>query len=332
MEEDDFGGRKEDDLTVNDSVRMMSEPGLNPLRQETPGTILKPSKTVSDPEQEDRPIPHLPDNQEDKVTSFCKKDEVANISQPHVNNSDGRTIQGGRLEDEHFVDNTPHGITVNGRRLSYPRSSGKRSVKKISQEEKKNTPQRMKKHLETEPSSGKIWKYLTITKKKESEDRKTQEDMTGKLEDKNTDSEEDYKNMKKKNLPEEEKVEKEKVKNVKTTFGQTKSVKVKENIRMFQKLSMGEDCVIGSGRCSRHNVKLVRGVVMKKVSCVDKNGRLSWLMREVTSLSCPYKPDRPGQSAMMSSVTQSGETNGNSKKFRREDEDQSQTSCKNSGV
>ena len=113
------------------------------------------------------------------------------------------------------------------------------------------------------------------------------------------------------------------------------TVKVKESIKMFQKLSEGEKCVIGSGRCSSHNVKLVRGVVKKKVSCIDKDGKLSWLMREVTNLTCPYKPDKKlgkSESAMMSSVTQSRGTNGSAKKLRYESEDQSQVDAKISGV
>ena len=104
---------------------------------------------------------------------------------------------------------------------------------------------------------------------------------------------------------------------------------------MFQKLSIGEGCVIGSGRCSKHNTKLVRGVKMKKVSCIDKNGKVSWLMREVASLTCPFKPDRKhvrDESAMMSSLVQPEGTNGRAKKFKNEVEDQSQAAGKNSGI
>ena len=327
----------EDDLRkepVENITRKINESGSNPLIQETPGTILIPSKTVSDPGHEDRSTPYLPDRQEDKDISFCKKDEMAHNSQSRVRNSTDSRILGDQLEDDKFVDNTPHCITVNGRRLSYPRSIGKMNVKKIGQEDKRNTPKRRKKTLETQPSSGQIWKYLTVTKKKDSDQeyRKIQEDNTPGMEDKNTEREEGK--NKKKDLHEKG-VETKEFNKGKTTFKPMNTVKVKENIKMFQKLSMGENCVIGSGRCSRHNVKLVRGVVMKKVSCIDKNGKLSWLMREVTNLSCPYKPDRQhgsDESAMMSPVTQSRGTNGSVKKLRYEVEDQSQVDAKISGV
>ena len=104
---------------------------------------------------------------------------------------------------------------------------------------------------------------------------------------------------------------------------------------MFQKLSEGEKCVIGSGRCSSHNVKLVRGVVKKRVSCIDKDGKLSWILREVTSLTCPNKPDRKlgkDEPAMMSQVPQSRGTTGNAKKLKYENVDQSQVDAKISGV
>ena len=315
-------------------TRKMSESGSNPLIQETPGTILLPPKTVSDPGHEDRTTPYLPDRQEDKDISFCKKDGMADNGQPRGRNSMDERILGGRLEDDNFVDNTPHCITVNGRRLSYPRSIGKMNVKKTGQEDKRNTPRRRKNTLEAQPSSGQIWKYLTVTKKKESDKEygRIQDNNTPGLEDKNTEREEDK--NKKKDLREEGCKTKE-LNKVKTTFKPVNTVRVKENIKMFQKLSMGESCVIGSGRCSKHNVKLVRGVVSKKVSCIDKNGKLSWLMREVTNLSCPYKPDRQhgsDESAMTSSVTQSRGTNGNAKKLRSDYDDQSQASAKITGV
>ena len=45
--------------------------------------------------------------------------------------------------------------------------------------------------------------------------------------------------------------------------------------------------MIGSGRCGQHNVKLVRSITKKKMSNVNKDGTVSWQMREVTILRCP---------------------------------------------
>ena len=56
---------------------------------------------------------------------------------------------------------------------------------------------------------------------------------------------------------------------------------------MFQELQRGGECVMGSGMCAEHNVRLVRKVTNKKVSVVDDNGVVTWTTREVTILACP---------------------------------------------
>ena len=55
----------------------------------------------------------------------------------------------------------------------------------------------------------------------------------------------------------------------------------------YRKLSKVTKYVIGSGFCAGHNVKLERSVKEKTTSYIDKEGRLKWLVREVTSLTCP---------------------------------------------
>ena len=44
---------------------------------------------------------------------------------------------------------------------------------------------------------------------------------------------------------------------------------------------------MGSGMCATHNCKLKKRVVEKKISCIDKNGKIGWTMREGTILACP---------------------------------------------
>ena len=67
----------------------------------------------------------------------------------------------------------------------------------------------------------------------------------------------------------------------KTTFGTSnKKVAVKEGIKMFQDLSKGEECMIGSGRCSRHNVRNQDEAYMEvwrdwAVKCMKRSGRFS---------------------------------------------------------
>ena len=73
----------------------------------------------------------------------------------------------------------------------------------------------------------------------------------------------------------------------KKTFSSITASSVKDNIEKFQKFSRGGECIIGSGRCGQHNVKLVRGVTKKKMSNRNKDGTVSWQMREVTILRCP---------------------------------------------
>ena len=77
------------------------------------------------------------------------------------------------------------------------------------------------------------------------------------------------------------------MKQQKLTFKPVAGPKVKDNIRMFQEFQRGGDCVMGSGRCAEHNVRLVRKVTHKKVSSVNDDGMIKWTTREVTILACP---------------------------------------------
>ena len=74
----------------------------------------------------------------------------------------------------------------------------------------------------------------------------------------------------------------------KLTFTPPHQKRVKDNIRMFElSPSVGGSCLFARGRCTSHGVKLIRRVGVKKGSVIDKNGQLSWQMREVTNLACP---------------------------------------------
>ena len=48
-------------------------------------------------------------------------------------------------------------------------------------------------------------------------------------------------------------------------------------------------CVMGSGRCGAHNVKLTKTVKSKKISCVEPGGVVGWKYVDVTCLVCPKK-------------------------------------------
>ena len=103
--------------------------------------------------------------------------------------------------------------------------------------------------------------------------------------------------------------------NEKPTFKVMVKPAVGDNIRKFQELSnKNNQCVIGSGRCGSHNVKLVREVKQKKMSVIGKNGELSWSTREVTILTCPAvkNPIQLDKSieAVIPELSKEGLTNG----------------------
>ena len=77
------------------------------------------------------------------------------------------------------------------------------------------------------------------------------------------------------------------LKTTKLTFSQLSNHRVGSMIDKFQKLSRAGECVLGSGGCAFHNVKLVRGVKKKRMSVKDDKGVVRWVMCDVTSLVCP---------------------------------------------
>ena len=74
----------------------------------------------------------------------------------------------------------------------------------------------------------------------------------------------------------------------KLTFKKPLRTKVRDRIEMFDGLSSkdGDACLMGSGRCAHHNVKLERVTSMKRMSIVDESG-VRWEFREHTALVCP---------------------------------------------
>ena len=95
------------------------------------------------------------------------------------------------------------------------------------------------------------------------------------------------------------------VKNVKLTFDvvctdkHLKKKSVSDRITRFQDMvDRNAVCVTGSGRCATHNQKLVRQVVTRKQSCVDKCGGVGWRLCDFTVIVCPTRlssaPDGAG--------------------------------------
>ena len=66
--------------------------------------------------------------------------------------------------------------------------------------------------------------------------------------------------------------------------------KVSARIRELQEASKTV-CVMGSGQCGAHNVKLIKSVKSKKMSCVEPGGNIGWKYADVTCLVCvPVRP------------------------------------------
>ena len=77
----------------------------------------------------------------------------------------------------------------------------------------------------------------------------------------------------------------------KTTFANAVGA-IQKKIEKFGKLrkdELGDKCKLGGGRCSTHDVRLVRVQKRKLMSVIDKMGKVKWVNREVTSLMCPSK-------------------------------------------
>ena len=73
---------------------------------------------------------------------------------------------------------------------------------------------------------------------------------------------------------------------------------------------------MGSGRCVTHNCKLNRIVKEKRVSCIDKNGKISWTMREGAVLLCPKagsSTSKEGQNTAIDDQLRVGNTSTNKK-------------------
>ena len=185
-------------------------------------------------------------------------------------------------------------ITVGGVPLTEYMKLKKRTVgQKTPQsgKKRKKSPGKEKKTTPSVVNMRKIWEYM--------KDKKTKID--DELEDKGmiTDdilSSEDNRLTEDNLLDTRSQSDSVKVKTMprvrmKKTFGEaydnSKKISVSDRILRFSELERGNDCVIGSGRCATHNVRIVR--IMKDVrqKYFDENGLLRWRLSETTVLECP---------------------------------------------
>ena len=190
-------------------------------------------------------------------------------------------------EVKNIGDSVVTGITVNGVNLMDIQRLRVKSAKKTVVNTNKKSRNDKKDVKQLTPSRDQLTldKFFTNTQTTKKEDN-------GQLvrhSDKKTTSSELLEDNKP-TMSEEEKIDmKQKIRKLstKTKFERPSQSEVRRKIKIFSDKSQGVKCVLGSGHCSGHNVKLVRSVVMKKVSEIDRNGMVIWPMREVTILSCP---------------------------------------------
>ena len=80
---------------------------------------------------------------------------------------------------------------------------------------------------------------------------------------------------------------------------------------------MGDECVIGSGRCATHNIKVVRTIMNVRKSEQNEAGVMRWRLCESTVLVCPTAHNRKPASEVevMTSQSEEGTANGNTENF-----------------
>ena len=90
---------------------------------------------------------------------------------------------------------------------------------------------------------------------------------------------------------------------------------VRKKIAKYQELSTKDECVIGSGMCVIHKVKVIRVLKPTRMSVINTDGSLGWRMSETTTLACPVSQ----KTCEASATSQSGlskETCAANKKVR----------------
>ena len=242
---------------------------------------------------------------------------AGNIGSEGIPNGSRNTITAENSKTSH--------IMVNGVRLvDLPKLRKVDNTRKATGSRKKEG-RGSKSDGRTTPSSdmrGKLLKYLVRKKPANEEDIS---DNKGTISGDNKSREEDENNSN--NLTSQEgnkPVEEIDVPIRKLTFTPPHQKRVKDNIRMFElSPSVGGSCLFARGRCTNHGVKLIRRVGVKKVSVIDKNGQLSWQMREVTNLACPSLDISPGSDVIAKDYSSlSGGTNKKRKIVSHGGEDQ----------
>ena len=268
------------------------------------------------------------DNAE-QLSPLCREGGKAVNSQPRATYSSDVIHTNDGTDRITFGSKVANCVTVNGVKLT-DLQKVKTTFKKTTSN--KNTPQSLKKKktpLPTLPPSGQILKYLVKKKAVVGPGVSSTEETTAKQEDNANIHEEINVSNTPSNVEDNDCDRKttshEAHKIMKTTFTVEKKCKVKENIKMFQELEKGQDCVMRSGMCATHNTKLDRNVVKKRMSVMTAGGNVEWVMSEGVTLTCPLRRPIGNCSVMTSLPAISDGAIGNKRICLRDEMDQPQT-------
>ena len=194
-------------------------------------------------------------------------------------------------EDNQLDKTKKNDITVNRVSLMEMMKTKKTTSLKKTTTKQMTPKNKNKKNTTPTPSNNSIRNYLTVKKQEDNPSAYNQEDNV-KTEDhpskednlQETHGEDDLGCGDNKDNPRQPSPI------MKMTFGSLPpptTKPIKDKIMTFQDMCDGDTCVFGSGMCATYHTKLVRRVVTRRVSYVDKCGAIKWKIGEGTILDCP---------------------------------------------
>ena len=217
------------------------------------------------------------------------------------------------------VNGVPLGEAIKQRRQE-KKEKNPQVKRKYQKPEKKPEKKPTKNSKKTTPSldnNRRIWEYMPKKKAKvdnmEDNPHKEDDQMSTTREEESKCENKQILNVSKPGVCNREVKTTDKMKMTFSSLQNTRKSNISEKIMRFQELVEGDDCVIGSGRCATHNLKIVRVIKKIRVSEPSEGGGISWRVSESTILECPKarikKP--PDYESSLEQIRPDGNTNGN---------------------
>ena len=217
-------------------------------------------------------------------------------------------------------------ITVNRVDIMSLQQAKKTVVNKntaIKRKNNKNTPNTAG---VTTPSSEKITNYFVRKRARPSEVT----DNTGIQEDRNAhnkENTEDNNTTQQDTVLAEDRIQRDEEMKLrkKTLMDNPPPARMKDRINKFEMITSGAGCEIAGGRCRQHHCMAVRDVVQKKMSTVDKFGKVVWKIGEGTILVFPkaHQTSKHSYNSMTSQTELGGVSNKKKRIFLMNEDNQS---------